>query len=494
MDSAPAADRPAAEDIVGTAEAGPAALRGGLLRTGGFVLGLLLGLASAPLIVRHLGDAEFGRYSAVLAVIAIVSGLTEGGINTVALRELAAMTDRADRDRAMSDLLGLRLLLSCGGITLAVCFVIVAGYDVNLTEGTLLAGLGMLFAVTQTLLASVLQSKLRFGWITVVDLVRQVTITGLIVALVLLGAGVVSFLAASIPGGILALAMTVVLVRGETTLRPSFNPRHWGTLLRETMVFALAVAVNTLYLRVILVIMALLATAEQTGFFAISFRVMEILVTVPLLLLGSAFPIVARAANTDQERFAFASRRLFELSVYAGSLGTLCLVLLAPFAIEVLTGSSDHPSVVVLQIQSLAIALSFVAVAATYMLLGLRRHRQTLFANCLSLAVAVILAFVLIPPFAAEGAASAAVVAELTLAISSTLLLVRRGGPRLPYSSLPVALVAAGCGCAAGTLAAIHPLADSAIAGAVFLAVLALLGRFPPEAVDLLRNLRSRVA
>lgn len=494
IESAPTADRPAAEDIVGSPDAGPAALRGGLLRTGGFVLGLLLGLASAPLIVRHLGDAEFGRYSAVLAVMAIVTGLTEGGINTVALRELAAMPDRADRDRAMSDLLGLRLLLSCVGIALAVCFVVVAGYGVSLTEGTLLAGLGMLLAVTQTLLATVLQSRLRFGWITLIELIRQTMITGLIVALVLFGAGTVSFLAASIPGGIVALGITVALVRGKTTLRPSVNPRRWGALLRETMIFALAVAINTLYLRVTLVVMTLLATAQQTGYFAISFRVMEILVTVPLLLIGSAFPIVARAARTDRERFAFAAGRLFELSVYVGALGTLSMVLLAPFAIQFLTGETDHPSVVVLQIQSLAIAASFVAVAATYMLLGMHRHRETLFANCLSLAVVLALAFVLIPPFAADGAAGAAVVAELTLAVSSTLLLVRHGGPELPYSSLAVAVLAAGCGYAAGSIAEFHPVADSAIAAAVFVAVLALLGRFPPEVRDTLRGLRSRVA
>ena len=175
----------AAEDIVATTAAGPAALRGGMLRTAGFVAGLLLALASAPLLIRHLGDAEFGRYSAVLAVIAIVAGLTEGGINTIALRELAAITDRGQRDRAMGDLLGLRLLLSCAGIAVAAGFAVVAGYGTSLVEGTLLAGLGMLLTVTQTLLATVLQSRLRFGWVTLIDLVRQATTTALIVALVL---------------------------------------------------------------------------------------------------------------------------------------------------------------------------------------------------------------------------------------------------------------------------------------------------------------------
>lgn len=493
LEPRPASAEEIADDIVATSAAGPAALRGGLLRTGGFVAGLLLALASAPLLVRHLGDAEFGRYSAVLAVVAIVAGITEGGINTIALRELAATTDREARDRAMGQLLGLRLALSAAGIVLAVAFVIAAGYGVNLTQGTVLAGIGMLLAVTQTLLATELQSRLRFGWVTVIELVRQGITTALIVALVLYGAGVVSFLAAAIPAGLVALAVTVALVRHDTTLRPRFDPRQWGPLLRDTAVFALAVALNSLYFRVTLVIMTLLTTAVETGYFAISFRIMEALVVVPLLLIGAAFPIVARAARTDGERFAFASGRLFELALLLGALGTLCMILAAPFAIEILVGRRDHPSVAVLRIQSMAVLASFVAVAATYLLLGMRRHRETLASNCVSLMVAIALAFALVPEFGARGAASAAVVADFTLAAAATFLLVRRGGPSLPYTAAAVALVAALFGYVAGALVGIHPLVESAVAGAVFLVVLRLLGRFPPEVGELLRFRRLRL-
>ena len=138
--------------------------------------------------------------------------------------------------------------------------------------------------------------------------------------------------------------MTVLLVRNDTTLRPSFDPRHWGSLLRDTVVFALAVAVNSLYFRVTLVIMTLLATAEETGYFAISFRVMEVLVSVPLLLIGAAFPIVARAARTDQQRFAFASGGCSSSRLRRRARDA---VLDARGAVRdrVLAGEDDHPSV-----------------------------------------------------------------------------------------------------------------------------------------------------
>lgn len=477
-------------ELVDTTEAGPAAIRGGVLRTAGFVGGLLLTLLAAPLLIRHLGDADFGRYSAVLAVLAIVAGLTEGGINTIALRELSATPDQRERDRMMGDLLGLRLLLSVLGIGLAVAFSAVAGYGPGLVLGTFLSGLGMLAILSQTLLAAVLQSRLRFGWVALIEFLRQVVATGLIVLLVLLGAGVVSFLAVAIPAGAVTLGATLYLVRGTIALTPAFHPGRWVPLLRDTSVFALAVAVNSMYFRVTLVIMALVTTAAETGYFAISFRVIEVLVGVPTLLIGAAFPIVARTARSDRVRFEFAVGRLFDLGVLVGALIALCLLLVAPFAVEVLTGSRTHPSVAVLQIQSGAIAASFIASATGYPLLALRRHRETLIANCLSLVVVVVLALALAPGLGAQGAALAAVIADFTLAGTNAALLVRRDGPPVRWSVLPVALTAVAAGYLAGWAVGVHPLVEAAVGGLTFLAALVLLRRFPPELRELLSRRR----
>ncbi|MGH2943228.1 MAG: oligosaccharide flippase family protein, partial [Solirubrobacteraceae bacterium] len=414
---------PADVDIVDTAAAGPAAIRGGILRTASFVLGLLIGLASAPLVVRHLGDVEFGRYTSALVVVAIVAGLTDAGVSTIALRELSATRDPAARDRLMGELLGLRLVLSIAGVGLAVAFAAVAGYAAGLVLGILLAGVGMVLGLLQSLYATVLHSRLRFGWAALIDLARSVVGVGLIVVVVLTGGGVVELLATSIPAALVTLAITLWLVRDMVALRPAFAVRRWLPLVRETLVFAVAVAVNTLYFRVTLVAMTLVATGLQTGYFAISYRIMEVLVGIPLLLIGAAFPIISRSARGDRERFEYATGRIFELAVFLGGLMALGLLLSAPFAIEVLTGRADHPSVPVLQIQSAAIAASFVAAGVGYALLSMRRHREVLIANCVPLVLAVALVLVLAPEIGARGAAVAAVVADVALAVASTALL-----------------------------------------------------------------------
>lgn len=480
--------------ILDSADAGGMAIRGGAMRTGAFAGSLLLALLTAPLLVRHLGDADFGRYSSVLAVVAIVAGLTEGGVNSIAMRSLSGAENEQERDRVMRDLLGLRLLLSAAGIAVAVGFVQLAGYGGDLVVGALCAGIGMLLAVTQTLLGAVLQTQMRFGVAAAIELARGALTATLIVVLVIVGADVLAFLVIGIPSALLALLLTIRVVRGSIVLRPAFHVERWLPLLRETAIFAVAVAVNSLYFRVTLVIMSLVTTAVQTGHFAISFRVMEVLIGVPAILTTAAFPILARAVRDDRVRFAWASGRLFELALLSGVLLTLGVALGAPFVVEVLTGSGEHPATNVLRIQSLAMIGIFVASATGYPLLSLRRHRAILFANLGSMAVVVILALILAPAIGAQGGAIAGVAADFTLCIANTALLVRNGGPRLPLAAVPVAIGAGGLAYIGGSLAGLHPLAEAAIGVALYLALLLALRRFPPEVRELLRRRRAPVA
>jgi hypothetical protein len=46
----------AAGDVLDSERAGPLALRGSVMRVGGYGGGMVLALASAPLLIRHLGQ------------------------------------------------------------------------------------------------------------------------------------------------------------------------------------------------------------------------------------------------------------------------------------------------------------------------------------------------------------------------------------------------------------------------------------------------------
>lgn len=467
-------------DVLDSTAAGPAAIRGGALRGAGYGLSLALSVASVPLVVRHLGIEDFGRLVLVVALITLVGGLTEVGLQAVGVREYSVRSE-SERELLMRNLLGVRIALTTVGVLGAVLFTVLAGYDRTLVLGTALSGVALLAQSVQTLLAVPLIAQLRLGWATVAELLRQSVTVGLTIALVVAGAGLLSFFAIAIPGALAAVALTAYLVRGLLSFRPSFDPAAWWSLLRETIAYAVAIAVNVTYFRIAIVIMSFLATDLEVGYFAASFRVLEVLLPIPALVVGAVFPILVRAARDDLNRLAYASQRIFEVAVIGGAGLMLMLEVAAPLIVRVLADEAGDPAIEVLRIQAPSVLATFLAVAAGYCLLSLRLHREMLWANLAALVLSVSLTFALVPSLGAQGAAVATTAAEWALAIVTTGLLIRAmGALRLSMAVLgPVALATAAGACA--LLLPVPAIAQAIVAPVLYIGILGLLGAIPTE-------------
>ena len=480
---------PPGGDVLDSPAAGPQAARGGAMRAGGYALGTLLALVSSPLMIRHLGVVDFGRYVTVMSLVTVVAGFTEGGLNTIALREYAARTG-ADRRAVMRDLLGIRVALTLLGIAAGVAFTLAAGYDPVLVAGTVAAGFALLLQSLQLLLGTGLQGELRFGWITVTELLRQALFVALVVVLVVAQAGLGPFFLAQIPAFALTLGITAWLVRRLMPLRPAFHLRRWWPLLRATVAYAIAVALNAAYFRIAILALSLLATERETGYFATAFRVTEVLIAVPALVIGAAFPILARAARDDDDRLDNAAARLVEVGLVIGVWLALGIFLAAEPIITLLAGDQSDPSVGLLRIQSFALVATFLIVPGGYVLLSLHRHRTILLVNVAALATTVGLTAILVPAYDATGAAVALLAAEVVLAATVLGAVVRlRPAVRRVLRRAP-AVVAAGA--VAGLAGLVLPaVAATAVALLAYPLLLVAVRRFPPEVADALRGLGS---
>ena len=467
--------------VLESSNAGPAALRGSALRVAGYGAGLLLALISAPLLLRYLGQVEFGRYFTVISIVTIVSGLTEGGLNIIATREYTTRSG-ADRAAVMSNLMGMRITLSLVGGLVAVGFAAVAGYGEVLVLGTALASVGMVLQLTQSMAVVPLQSALRFGWATAVDLLRQAVSVVLIVTLVLLGAELLPFFAITIPAGIIGLVITLILVRRFASLRPNLDVLSWTPLLRDAAIFGVAIAVNTVYFRITVILMSFLATPLETGYFSTSFQVIAVLVGLPALTIASAFPILTRAAEGNLERLRAASTRILELSIIAGAWVMVTVQVGSDWIVHLLGGAAAIPAAPVLRMQAVAVLATFVTFACATTLMSAGRYRVILIINVVGLLLSMGLALLLIPRLEAMGAAVAAVAAEGFLAVASVAVLWATADRVRPGKGV---LIAAAAACtvagAAGWLLRDHSLVATVVASSTYLIVLAVSRQLPPE-------------
>src|SRR5436309_12461469 len=131
----------APDQILTSSEAGGRVIRGSALRVAGNVAGILVGLGTATLLLRHLGVAESGRYVTVMSLVAIAGSVAETGLNVTSSRELA-LRRGADRAALIANVLGQRLALAPPALLAIVLFALAAGYPARMVAGTALAGTG----------------------------------------------------------------------------------------------------------------------------------------------------------------------------------------------------------------------------------------------------------------------------------------------------------------------------------------------------------------
>jgi O-antigen/teichoic acid export membrane protein len=478
-DEAAFSDTLIGHDILDSPRAGVRVIQGTAVRSAGYFAGIGLALLSAPLLTRHLGVADYGSYVVVGSLIAIALIFADAGMTAAGIREYS-VRDASGRTRLLQNLASARLVASAVAGTGALVFAVVAGYAPILVAGAALGAVGLVLTIAQRTYAIPLAVALRLEVATALDLLRQVLAVAGIIVLVVAGAGLLAFFVLPIPVALVVLVATLIVVKEHGGIRPTVRRDEWLLLLGEVPAAA-ASMLGALFYRVAIIMMSLLATSEQTGYFGLSLNVVDVLVPVATLVAGSAFPILARAADLDRQRLRFAFRQLFDVSVILGIGSAFVLVAGAEPIVAFLGGVEFEPAVPVLRIQGLAVAATFPVVLFGYMLWVLRARRQLIVGNLFGLGAAVVLTATLIPAWEAKGAAVAMAVAETLLAVWLGIALLRGRADLRPSLRTVVKALAAVAAAAGIALLPIPPLVGVTLGSATYLVVLLVLRAIPME-------------
>lgn len=472
---------PPGDDVLKSGEARGKVVRGSALRVGANIAGLVLGLITATLLLRHLGVEDSGRYVTVLSLVGIAVSIVDTGLNVGASRDLT-VRDRGDRRELLANIVAQRLLVAAVAWVLLVAFALVAGYPESMVVGTALAGLGVLLVAVANAFLLPLVVDLRNTGIALVETMRAaVTMVG-VALLVWAGAELTPFFAVQVAVGLVVLIVVPFLVGRQWLVWPRFERHEQRALMRTALPIAAALALGQIYFRLVIVLMSLISSAEQTGYFGGSLRAMEALAVLPVLVAGVALPLMSSAAKENLPRLRRAIEGLGEGAVIAGVLVILVTIRAAEPVMRAIGGPEFEPAGDVLRIQ--VAALLFIALYQiwTVALVALERQRQLIFTNAAGLVAVGVFAAALVPPLGAKGGAIASVLADAVLAaLIYWRLHISTGRVTVKAGFLLRVALAAAAGAAVLFIPGLPDLLAAALAGVVFLGVGQLIGMVPSE-------------
>ena len=481
----------AAAELLRTSEAGGRVVRGGVYRGLGYGVGIVVGIATAALLLNYFSIEEFGVYATVGAILGIVAGVTDAGLTTVGGREVAVASPD-ERKQVLQHLLFLRVVASVAGVLVAIGFTVVAGYRAEAVWGTVIGGGALVLLSAQSMLTVPMWVELRILSLTAVEVLRNVlTLVGVAVA-VAVGASLPAFFGVQVAVALVLLPITAWLARIGMRRGRALRRELLDRLIRESLPLAVAVAMGVVYVRVLLVLVSLLASERETGLFGTSFRIFEMLLILPGVVLAVALPLLSVAGAENIERLRYGLQRMTEAALLFSAILAVGVGILAEPAIRLIGTDEYADAAPVLRVQAIALVPLFLGQGWPLGLVAVRAQKALVVANGVALAVVLALGVAFVPAYGAAGASWAAVAAETVLALLLWRALSRAGGgvaPRLGFAG-EVALAAAVAG-GAGWLLRDLPLVAAAAALLVFAAT-ALATRAVPADVAHAFRPRSR--
>ncbi len=404
------------DDVLTSGEAGGKVIRGSAMRVGAAGAGIVVGVPTAALLLRHLGVSESGRYVTVLSLVAIASSVVDLGLNVSGSRELALRAP-GDRTALRANILGQRLWVTPIAVVAIVCFALAVRYPSRMVIGAALAGSGLYLVALADALLLRLTVELRNAGLAFVDFLKQAVTLVCVALLVALNARLLPFFTVLIVVGVVVLAITPLLAGWDVFVLPRFDRPEQGVLLRRALPLATALVLGQVYFRLVILFMSLISNPQQTGYYGGSLRAMEALVGIPILVAGVALPLLAAAARDDRARLRYAIEGLSEGAIIAGVLLVLVTVRLAEPVMAIIGGSEFRPSGAVLRIQVAALLFGALVQIWAVSLVALGRQRELILTNALGLLGVAAFATALVLPFGARGGAAASVLGDALLAL-----------------------------------------------------------------------------
>lgn len=369
-------------------------------------------LLALLIVAGHLlSAADYGRFSYALALTTIVETIMDVGLGHVTVRAVAR--DRAGAGELFRHVLGLKLVWVAIGLLLLVIVTPILRPDPQMIRLCYVMGLSSAMRSYLLTARGLLQGLDRFDFeaLTVVS-----------DRLLLLAAGTVTLWAGY---GLFGLAIAfvfarvTVLVAVMTLLRrvvgvaaPAFDRKRWRELQAAALPLGFFMIALNMYTYIDTVILGVMRTDAETGWYAAAYRVYEGLTYAPSILAAVLTPRLSYLFVHNRAAHRTLLLRVLGSALALGVvLGAIAVWLAGPILVT-LFGPAYTPGIAPLRI----LAGGSLFVFATWILhaaaISTNLDRRLLVTTAVGLASNVALNIVLIPAWGIRGAAWATVVAE----------------------------------------------------------------------------------
>jgi O-antigen/teichoic acid export membrane protein len=403
------------------------------------VIGAGVQAIALVVVARRLGPADYGGFALVSTLTMMATVVADWGVLMVGAR--AAEADRAHADDVLRACLTLRLGL---GVLAAGALVVLgfAGSDRPTVHlATLVAALSFLPGAWLAVASIRAQLDLAMGRVALGAVAGSITSMAWLLVTLALGGGIAALAGSFVANAVVTTLMTLKLTPGRIVLRPSRDRVLVRQLLRDSHPVGVGYLLVTIYFYIDAVLLSRLASSAQLGIYDAAYRFVQVGLMIPGVVVTSLFTVASGLAREDRRRMADFVRQLGSVLALFVPIPLIALATASGDLMAFVYGADYRPGGVPLAWLSFAVSLVVLSGVVGPMLVSLGRERSTMRIAAVATVFNLALNGILIPAYAARGAAIATVLTELAVLTPAVVLLRRE--LRLHFDVAHLAKVAA---------------------------------------------------
>ena len=379
-----------------------------LQRAGGRILTLLLMIY----VARRLGSLGFGKLSFAISFTSLFLILSDLGITTLTVREVARNKEKGPE--YVGNIATLKLFLSI--LTFLVISISVSFINVPFDTRFViyLIGACIIFENMGVFFGGIFQAYEEMKYIMICEIIEKIFLLSLAFVLLRLGYGLISVGILYLLSGILYCFLNIGFVYHKF-LRPRYHIdwQFWSKSLKIALPLAIVALISMVYYHIDIVMLGKMKGEEVAGWYGVSYHLFFALATIPGAFLSAIFPVLSRFFMESEELLKKAFHKSFKVLVGVGIPASVGSFLLSEKIILFLFGPQYQQSIAALKILSLLIIFSYLNGLAGYFLTSTNRQALTAKIIAATAGINVFLNFILIPRYSYIGAAYATVVSEI---------------------------------------------------------------------------------
>ncbi|OGH67785.1 MAG: hypothetical protein A3C15_02925 [Candidatus Magasanikbacteria bacterium RIFCSPHIGHO2_02_FULL_50_9b] len=443
----------------------------------GKVVSTALGIATIAIVTRALLPEGFGQYTKVITFLTFFGIVADLGLTLITAQMISERG--ADEPRIVRNIFTFRTLTALVLFGLAPVVVWFTPYDAIVKLGITLTACSFFFVSLQQTLVGIFQKHLVMHYPVIAENIGRVALVGVTAFAAWRGENLLWYLGAVVVGNFANFLATLWFARRYVAISFAWDRAIIRDMCHRAMPIAISIVFNLIYLKADMLILTFVRGDAEVGLYGAAYRVIDILMMVPVMLMGVILPIATRSwSEGDGARVGRVLQKTFDAFVlYA--LPIICGgFIVGERVMTLVAGDNFAPAGAPLKILLLAFGAATVSTLFGHTIVALQKQRSVIWVYGVDAVLSLAAYLVVVPMFGMFGAAWATFGSELFAAIVLGVIVIRVIGRRLTFATSARVIVATAIMCVVVALLVRTELSivfAIAIGGATYLGAHALM-------------------